>query len=119
MFYSSITDILLVIEPVYDHLCFIASEIKLILATAELDYGNYSVLFMLTIHLFVCMYTEFSHWDTVILSQKVQNDVLLRKKKKTEPSPATQLAASLNRDLPQIKWALRVLRAANPICASA
>lgn len=52
MFYSSITDILLVIEPDYDHLCFIASEINLILASAELDYGNYSVLFMFTIYLF-------------------------------------------------------------------
>lgn len=52
MFYNSITDILLVTEPVYDHLCFIASEINLILARAELDYGNYSVLFMLTIYFF-------------------------------------------------------------------
>lgn len=50
MFYSSITDILLVID--YDHLCFIASETNLILASAELDYGNYSVVFMFTIYLF-------------------------------------------------------------------
>lgn len=99
MFYSSITDILLVIEPVYDHLCFIASEIKLILATAELDYGDYSVLFMLTIHLFVCMYTEFSHWDTVILSQKVQNDMLLRKKKKDRAFPSNTTCGKFKQGL--------------------
>lgn len=39
MFYNRITDILIVIEQVYDHLCFIASEFNLILANTELGYA--------------------------------------------------------------------------------
>lgn len=103
MFYSSITDILLVIEPVYDHLCFIASEINLILANAELDYGNYSVLFMLTIYLL----SLYVHWIFILRhcnSLKKQDSsegskLCLIKKKKDRALPSNTLVISLNRDL--------------------
>lgn len=39
IFYNRITDILIVIEQVYDHLCFIASELNLILPNTELGYA--------------------------------------------------------------------------------
>lgn len=39
MFYNRITDILTVIEQVHDDLCFIAPELNIILASAELGYA--------------------------------------------------------------------------------
>lgn len=39
MFHNRITDILIVIEQVCDHLCFIDSQLNLILANAELGYA--------------------------------------------------------------------------------
>lgn len=124
MFYNSITDILLVTEAVYDHLCFTASENNLILASAELDCGNYSVLFMLKIYLFSCMYTEFSGWDIAILSK--QQDIpegskwCVIKKKKDTAFPRNITCGKFRQGLTQPRPSEpSELQAANPICASA
>lgn len=121
MFYNSITDILLVTEPVYDHLCFIASENNLILASAELDYGNYSVLFMLKIYLFSCMYTEFSGWDIAILSKQQDNPegskwCFNEKKRHSLPQEHNWWQVQTGTYSAQTKWALRITRCKPHLC---
>lgn len=100
MFYSSITDILLMIEPGYDNLCFIASEINLILASAELDYSCSQFTS------FLCMYTEVSCWDTVILSRQQYNPggskwCSIREKKKDRAFPRNTACGKFKQGLTQ------------------